>query len=412
MTDLTEGTAVADAELLALFSDLDTRANPYPSYQRIREAAPIHRSEMLPMWVVTRYQDCGTVLRDNRFGKGDGTSRIFGNPAEADDPDRQVPLLSNDSMLRKNPPDHTRLRGLVSREFTPRRVEQLRSAITEMVNQHLDHLAESGGGDVMDVLAFPLPVQVIGELLGVPESDREQFRYLVRDAAAALEPMVDSATADKARAASQAMTDYFTGLIAQRRQNPSDDLISALLEVQEEGDRLNDDELIATIILIFAAGFETTTNLIGNGLVTLLRNRDQLDLLRSRPDLAHGAVEEMLRYESSVQLDARVALEPADVDGCDIAEGDVVLTMLGAANRDPDRYENPDRFDITRTGIQHLSFAAGIHFCLGAPLARLEGEIVFNELLRRFPNIDGDTDAPWRPSLTLRGLETLDVTVS
>ncbi len=164
--------------------------------------------------------------------------------------------------------------------------------------------------------------------------------------------------------------------------------------------------------MIFAAGFETTTNLIGNGLVTLLRNRDQLDLLRSRPDLAHSAVEEMLRYESSVQLDARIALEPADIDGCDIAEGDVVLTMLGAANRDPDRYENPDRFDITRTGIQHLSFAAGIHFCLGAPLARLEGEIVFNELLRRFPNVDGDTDAPWRPSLTLRGLETLDVTVS
>ena len=411
MTDVDDQRALADQELLALFTDAAVRADPYPSYRRIREMSPVHKSEILPMWVVTRYDDCGAVLRDSRFGKSDETRRIFDGSPDSTNDDPDVPLISSDSMLRKNPPDHTRLRGLVAREFTPRRVEALRPAITTMVDQLLDALSDAGGGDVMDVLAFPLPVQVIGELLGVPDSDREQFRYIVRDAAAALEPMIDRETMARAQEASDTMNRYFRGLIAERRMSPGHDLISGLIHVQEEGARLSEDELIATIVLLFAAGFETTTNLIGNGLVTLLRNPEQMDLLRTAPDLAPSAIEGMLRYEVSVQLDARTALEPAEIAGHRVDAGEVVLTLLGAANRDPARYPEPDRFDIARTGIRHLSFAAGIHFCLGAPLARLEGEVVFDRLLRRFEVIDGDPEPKWRPSLTLRGLERLDVTV-
>lgn len=233
----------------------------------------------------------------------------------------------------------------------------------------------------------------------------------MRDAAAAIEPMASAEAVARAEVASTRMNEYFRDLLAERRKSPTDHLIGALIQARDGSDRLTEDELIATIILLFAAGFETTTNLIGNGLITLLRNREQMALLRERPSLAHGAVEEMLRYESSVQLDARTALEPAEVAGCPVEEGQIVLTLLGGANRDPVRVPEPDRFDIERTGTQHISFAAGIHYCLGAPLARIEADIVFNRLLARFPDLDGDTAPAWRPSLTLRGLETLHVTV-
>jgi cytochrome P450 len=399
-----------DEVLVALFSDAGVRADPYPAYRRLRELAPVHRSEVLPLWVATRFDDCGAVLRDPRFGKSDEPQRIFGSAPDA--AQREVPIISRHSMLRMNPPDHTRMRGLVSREFTPKRVEGLRPAIVAMVDDVLDRLADAGGGDVMDVLAFPLPVKVIGELLGVPEADRDQFRWIVRDAAAALEPMVDRATVQRAERASEEMNRYFRALIADRRSAPTDDLIGALIHLRDDDDRLTEDELVSTIVLLFAAGFETTTNLIGNGLISLLRNPDELARLREDRSLLAGAVEEMLRYESSVQLDARTALEDAEVAGHRVEAGQVVLTLLGAANRDPQRYADPDRFDVGRTGQQHLSFAAGIHYCLGAPLARLEGEIVFDRLLDRFATIDADPTPKWRPSLTLRGLETLPVAVS
>lgn len=402
-------TEAADNVLVSLFSDPAVRADPYPAYRQLRETAPVHHSAVLPLWVATRYDDCGTVLRDPRFGKSDEVQRIFGSSAQS--ADREVPIISRYSMLRMNPPDHTRMRSLVAREFTPRRVDELRPAVEAMVDEILDQLADGGGGDVMDMLAFPLPVRVIGELLGVPIEDREQFRWIVRDAAGALEPMASADTIAAAETASDTMNAYFRSLIAERRNRHSDDLIGGLIGVSDGGDRLSENELVATIVLLFAAGFETTTNLIGNGLISLLRNRNQMQKLRSDPTLGHGAVEEMLRYESSVQLDARTALEETDIAGHHIDAGQVVLTLLGAANRDPDRYQDPDRFDITRTGTQHLSFAAGIHYCLGAPLARLEGEVVFERLLARFPTIDADTTPVWRPSLTLRGLETLQVTV-
>ena len=217
----------------------------------------------------------------------------------------------------------------------------------------------------------------------------------------------------RAERASEVMNGYFRALIATRRRDPSDDLISALIGLRDDGDRLSEDELVATIVLLFAAGFETTTNLIGNGLAALLAHPEEMERLRAEPALMPNAVEEMLRFEPSVQLDARTALVDADVGGIDVSAGEVVLTLLGAANRDPARYPEPDRFDVARTGHQHLAFAAGIHFCLGAPLARLEGEIVFERLLSRFSRIEGDASSlRWRPSLTLRGLESLEVVVS
>ena len=402
-------TAAPDDVLVSLFSDPAVRADPYPAYRQLRETAPVHHSAVLPLWVATRYDDCGTVLRDPRFGKSEAVQRTFGSAAQS--ADREVPIISRYAMLRMNPPDHTRMRSHVAREFTPRRVEELRPAVEAMVDEILDQLADAGGGDLMDLLAFPLPVRVIGELLGVPVEDREQFRWVVRDAAAALEPTASAEAITAAESAIDTMNDYFRSLIAERRNRPTDDLIGGLIGVTDGGDRLSENELVATIVLLFAAGFETTTNLIGNGLISLLRNRDQMQMLRADPSLGHGAVEEMLRYESSVQLDARTALDDAAIAGQHIDAGQVVLTLLGAANRDPYRYQDPDRFDITRTGTQHLSFAAGIHHCLGAPLARLEGEVVFQRLLARFPTIDADTTPVWRPSLTLRGLETLQVTV-
>jgi cytochrome P450 len=412
MTALEHSRAASPDELLMLlFSDPAVRADPYPVYHQLREMAPVHRSEVFPLWVVSSFDGCGAVLRDPRFGKSDEAQRIFGSAPDAGQ--REVPIISRHSMLRANPPDHTRLRGLVSREFTPRRVTEMRPAITGMVDVTLDDLAAHGGGDVMDVLAFPLPVRVIGELLGIPAADRDQFRTLVRDAAAALEPMTSREIVMRAERASEVMNGYFRALIATRRRDPSDDLISALIGLRDDGDRLSEDELVATIVLLFAAGFETTTNLIGNGLAALLAHPEEMERLRAEPALMPNAVEEMLRFEPSVQLDARTALVDADVGGIDVSAGEVVLTLLGAANRDPARYPEPDRFDVARTGHQHLAFAAGIHFCLGAPLARLEGEIVFERLLSRFSRIEGDASSlRWRPSLTLRGLESLEVVVS
>lgn len=402
--------ATPDELLVSLFTDPEVRADPYPVYRRLREVAPVHRSEVLPLWVVTTFDGCGAVLRDPRFGKSDEAQRIFGSADDA--AEREVPIISRHSMLRANPPDHTRLRGLVAREFTPRRVAEMRPAIEVMVDEIIDGLAAGGGGDVMDVLAFPLPVRVIGELLGIPASDRDQFRTLVRDAAAALEPMTSRDVVMRAERASEVMNAYFRELIAARRSRPSTDLISALIGLRDDGDRLSEDELVATIVLLFAAGFETTTNLVGNGLAALLAHPGEMERLRAEPALMPNAVEEMLRFESSVQLDARTALVDADVGGIEVSAGEVVLTLLGAANRDPARYPEPDRFDVARTGHQHLAFAAGIHFCLGAPLARLEGEVVFERLLCRFSQIEADGVWRWRPSLTLRGLESLEVVVS
>ena len=387
------------------------RQDPYPTYATLVGCAPVHRSTALDMWFVSSYDIAKHVLHDPRFGRGSGSMLgQMGDPIAGQRSGAMRDQARN--MLFADPPDHTRLRGLVSRAFTPRRIEGLRSSISILLEPLLDNVADAGEVDLLDAVAFRFPVAVIGELVGVPEADRDQFRTLVRTSTAMIEASPDLAALEAAEAAMGTMSAYFADLVAERATTPQDDLISAMVQVNDGGDRLTTEEIISTAILLFAAGFETTTNLIGNGTLCLLRNPDQMDRLRAHPEEAATAVEEMLRYESPVQLDARRALVDADIDGTPVPSGTSVVTLLGAANRDPAAYPSPDRFLVDRTPNHPLSFGWGIHHCLGANLARLEGQIVFNRLLERFPTIDpAGPDPLWRPSVTLRGLEELRITV-
>ncbi|MCU0267979.1 MAG: cytochrome P450 [Acidimicrobiales bacterium] len=413
--------ASADEAVVHLLLSPDGRADPYPTYRWLLEHAPVHRSGFGPMWFLSRYEDCRSVLRDPHLVQP--STVLPGDPEPGAAVESQTMLfgprrtrespVATRSLLRLNPPDHTRLRGLVSRGFTPRRVEALRPAIEAMTDELLDAMAASGEVDVLDVLAFPLPVKVIGELVGVPPEDRDAFRPLVRTAASGLEPgLTDEQLAEVGRAADELQA-YFRDLIATRRRDPRDDLTSVLLTAHDEADRLTEDEMVATLILVFAAGFETTTNLIGNGLVTLLRNPDELARLRADPGLTPLAVEELLRYESPVQFDARRAAEPTEVAGRVVETGEWVMTFLGAANRDPAVWDDPDTFRITARDTPVLSFGSGIHYCLGASLARLEGQVVFRRLLERFAHLELVEETPaWRNTFVLRGLDRLPVRVS
>ena len=406
----------AEAALVTLLATPEGRADPYPHYAAIRAQAPVLRSSVGAI-VLTRYQDCLATLRNPKLGRG-----ITGRqtaPASllmgVADPELRHQFFerSTASMLFADPPDHTRLRRLANRAFTPQRVTRLRPSIQAMVDGHLDRLAGAGHVDIMSELAFSLPVTVIGELLGVPTEDRMGFQPLVRAATVGLEPFVDNDSLTAAMKAQDEMRAYFDALLADRRARPTDDMLTALAEAQESDDQLTDDEVIATAILLFAAGFETTTNLIGNGLLALLRHPAEMERFRKEPDLAPSAVEELLRYDSPVQVNSRTALEPAEVVGERVDEGQVVMVLQGAANRDPDRFADPDQLDLGRPDNVPLSFGWGAHHCLGAPLARVEGEVVFSSLLARFSKIELASDElAWRPGITLRGLASLPVSLS
>jgi cytochrome P450 len=320
-----------------------------------------------------------------------------------------------------NPPDHTRLRGLVSKAFTPRTVERLRPHIVELVDDLLDRIPTGEIVDVMEVLAYRLPVAVISRMLGVPSSDWPRFREVVGRATVLLEPVIADDEVAGAFEAQGELEEYFRDLVQVRRQQPGDDLLSELIKVEEGSDRLTELELISTAILLFGAGFETTTNLIGNGLLALLRHPEQLDRLRrdlvaDRPETAHQApamrvaVEELLRYDSPVQFDGRHVFAAIDLGGVMVPAGGEIITALGAANRDPEHFSDPETLDLHRDEGPPMSFASGIHFCLGASLARAEGQVVFDRMLRRFPSIELATDSPvFRNRITLRGLTELPV---
>ncbi|WP_228815698.1 cytochrome P450 [Nocardia puris] len=272
----------------------------------------------------------------------------------------------------------------------------------------LDAMSEHEVADIISELALPLPVNVIGDLLGVPKADRAVAAPMVRALLASLEPNADTAALTFACEAEDELAAYFTDLLAAKRAHPAQDLLSRLAAARGD-DVLDDDECVGTAILLFAARFETTTNLIGNGVAALLTHSDQMDLLRARPDLASSAVEELLRYDAPVQTNGRTVLEPTRLAGVDLQPGQVVLTLLGAANRDPDRFAVPDSLDITRTGTTPLSFGAGVHFCLGAPLARLEGAVLFPRLVARFPQLALVGEPCWRTGVSFRGLSSLKV---
>ena len=398
----------ADRPLLDL-SDPRFLADPYPFYRLLRERAPVWRSPT-GLWVLSRHSDIAAVLKDSRFGH-DFESKLS-------DPRGRDELLEEPvfrglrlSMLVRDPPDHTRLRGLVAKAFTARRLEAMRPKIAALVEALLDAVEPQGRMDAIADFARPLPVLVICDLLGIPEADRPRFLGGYRVSGRALDPTpMTREELDEVNAIAVRNRGYFEDLFERRRDADGDDLISALLHVRDEQDgRLTHDELAANIGLLFGAGHETTTHLIGNGLLALHRNPDQWRKLVADPTLAGNAVEELLRFDSSVQLTSRKAFEDVTLDGTILRRGESVMCLLGAANRDPEVYADPEKLDITRAGVRAISFGGGIHHCLGAQLARIEGEIVFRRLAERLPKLAlEDKEHPtWKPTITLRGLTRL-----
>lgn len=405
---------VLDTLLFEIIGTPEGRADPYSRYARLREQAPVFRSS-LGMWICTRFDDCQAVLRDQRLGKArdedakQRTEMRFGQGTMS--PEQIEALRERRSLLFLNPPDHTRLRGLVSKAFTPRTVERLRPQIAQLVDGLLDELPQDEPVDVVETIAFPLPVAVIGRMLGVPAADWPHFRAVMQAVTVLLEPVVPAEQLRRALEAQQEIDGYFRELVALRRREPQDDLLSHLIAVEEGSDRLTEMELISTATLLFGAGFETTTNLIGNGLLALLTHPDELARLRADPlGMLRPAVEELLRFDSPVQLDGRDAFEDVPLGESVIAAGDTVLTLLGAANRDPAHFGDPDRLDLGRDEGPPLSFASGIHYCLGAALARAEAQVLLERLLARFGQMELATGSPrWRDRITLRGLAELPI---
>jgi cytochrome P450 len=381
--------------------------DPYPHYRRLRAADPVHRSA-LGFFAATRHDDVSSILRDKRFGKdfaGRMTRRLGKEIME-----EPVYRSMRHWMLQQDPPDHTRLRGLVVKAFTARRVEDMRPRIQLIVDAAIDRVAPQGHMDLIADFAYRLPVTVICEMLGIPKEEHELFHAGARASGRLLDPVpLSRAELDEANAGNLASAEYFRGLFELRRREPGDDLTTQLVRAEEEGSRLSNEELTANIILLFGAGHETTVNLIGNGLLALHRNPGELRRLQDDPSLIPNAIEELLRYDSSVQVTGRVALEDVTVGSTAVAKGEGVLCLLGAANRDPSVYPEPDRLDVTRRNIRPLSFGGGIHFCLGAQLARIEAEVAIATLLRRLPGLRlDDADHPeWRPTFVLRGLQRL-----
>ncbi|GLR86212.1 cytochrome P450 [Bradyrhizobium iriomotense] len=383
--------------------------DPYPHYERLRTLDPMHVTPF-GSFLASRHAEVSLVMRDKRFGKDfvERSKRRYG-PKIMEEP---VFRSMSHWMLQSDPPDHTRLRGLVVKAFTARRVEDMRPRIQEIVDQTLDAVIDRGQMDLIEDFAFRLPVTIICDMLGIPEDHREVFYKGSRDGGRLLDPVPLSPEEIRQGNAGNLMAQmYFQQLFELRRRNPGEDLTTKLVQAEEDGHKLTNEELTANIILLFGAGHETTVNLIGNGLLALHRNPDQLALLKARPELITNAIEEFLRYDSSVQMTGRVTLEDIDdLGGKRIPKGETVLCLLGSANRDPAVYpDRPDRLDIARENVKPLSFGGGIHFCLGAQLARIEAEIAINTLLKRLPDlrIDDVENPEWRPTFVLRGLKRL-----
>ena len=405
VTNLAE--ALAEANLSSPMLP-ENRSNPYPIYHFIRGHEPVHHAPD-GSWVLTRYDHSAALLRDPRFSTN--PARLTEGPdASAMGPIRQV---GSSLMMFLDPPDHTRLRSLVSQAFTPRMVESLRPRIQLLVDELLDAVVEQGEMDVLGDLAYPLPTVVICELLGVPPEDRERFKGWSADSSRLLDGYLDQAALDKGMVAGMYLFQYFTDLVEARRKDPRDDLLSALLAAGSSGDKLTHAELLSTATLLFVAGFETTMNLLGNGTLALLRNPDQLARMRDDPLLVRSGVEEVLRYDSPVHVTARIAKEDVEIGGFTVREGEQAVAILGAANRDPEQFPDPDRLDVARTPNRHLAFGGGPHFCLGAALARLEGQIAFGTMLRRLPDLELVTTEPtYRDHYVIRGLNELRVRFS
>ncbi|MEU0242945.1 cytochrome P450 [Streptomyces sp. NPDC006235] len=388
-------------------------ADPYPAYAELRARGRVHYFAPTNQWLVPHHADVSALLRDRRLGRTYQhrfTHEEFGRTPP---PPEQEPFhtLNDHGMLDLEPPDHTRIRRLVSKAFTPRTVERLKPYVRGLADELASALAEAGGGDLLKDVAEPLPVAVIAEMLGIPESDRAPLRPWSADICGMYELNPSEETAAKAVRASVEFSDYLRELIAARRKEPGEDLISGLIAAHDEGDRLTEQEMISTAVLLLNAGHEATVNATVNGWYALFRNPAQLELLRADPSLIPSAVEELMRYDTPLQLFERWVLDEIELDGTTIPRGAEIALLFGSANHDPAVFENPSALDLTRPDNPHISFSAGIHYCIGAPLARIELAASMGALLKRTPTLRLAAEPTRKPNFVIRGLEGLAVEV-
>lgn len=400
-----------DRALAILLSTERGRQNPYPYYADLRGSLGLHRSAMGSL-VATRYSDCQAILKDRRFGHPPGATLDDSSAKKLEAIRQRYPRIAERApvMLELNPPEHTRLRGLASKAFTPRLVENLGPRISDIVDGMLDALPERF--DVVSDLGIPLPALVISELLGLPGDEREFVIPHVRRIIQAFDtPLPQSQNLEEVYHATELVEEYFASVIRSKRAHPTADLVSSLVAAGDSGGKLSEAELISMLLLLFVAGYESSTNLLSNGFFALLLHPESVDLLRSEPELIPLAVDEMLRWDAPVQLVGRIALDDAECAGEIVHEGEQVLLFIGAANRDPDRFEDPDRFVVTRNQGAPLSFSTGIHYCLGAPLARLEAQVFFRRLLAQWSRFEPAFTGPvrYRSNLVLRGVASLEM---
>lgn len=388
------------------------RADPYPTYDALREATPVLQTA-LGVLVLSKHSDCVTLLHHPRTSVDQRNSELyktFADSLEFDPYEDREP-----SFLFLDPPDHTRLRGLVSHAFTPRRVRELGPRIQEIVDELIDERIGDGAMEVIEELAYLVPVRVICELLGVPGADHEIFKDWSRKLARGLDPefMIPAETREEMNKAGEALQAYFTELVAERTRNPGEDMLSALIQAEKEGQKLTHGELLSTLGLLLIAGHETTVNLIGNGALQFSRHPDEWAKVCADPSLARNAVEEVLRFDPPVQITGRIAMMELEFGGHVLSVGQQGLCIIGGANRDPDEFgPTAGSFDITRAAANHVSFGAGIHFCVGAPLARMEAQIAFETMAKRIGSFELTEEPSYRENFVLRGLSKLPITFS
>ncbi len=408
---------IARERLLRLASPLLGRFNPFlPEHRRdphatwraLRSTEPVYRSRAFGAWLMTRYEDVLHVLRDRNFTTDRSEVPLMRFVMRMTRGDPEFSALIARSLLTLDGPEHARLRGLMSKAFTPRHIERLQPRLQSIVDEILDRAAETREIELVRDLAHPLPVIAIAELLGIPPADRALFRAWSTDLVQLLDPFQGQGGSAPLRRATHEICAYFRPLLAERRASPRDDLLSAMIAAEEDGQSLSELDLLALSSLLLIAGHETTANLIGSAVLALLRNPGERKRLQADPGLITSAVDEFLRYDSPIQLTDRAVRADCEIGGRRIRKGQLVVVVLAAANRDPERFAEPDRLDLGRTDNHHLAFGHGAHFCLGSQLAKLEAEIAIGSLLRRFPEFTGSSEPPaWRRSMIIRGPQAL-----
>jgi cytochrome P450 len=404
--------ASASPERKILFTD-EFVQNPYPEYHRLLEEGPLHFLDVgggWGVWAVFSHADCSAVAKDPRFSVKRTSGMLFTLPAERQGEFQELVRMLGLWMIFIDPPEHTRMRKLMNKGFSQAAMEALRPQVEKIVDKVLESLNDVAQADLVKELAYPMPVRVISELLGVPETMHDSFlRWSVAIAEFNGSPERTMAQAQNAQNAVIALSEFFRGAVAERRRNQGNDLISLLIDIREEGEALTEEELYAQCVMMLFAGHETTRNLIASGIYSLLREPEKMSELRQDPTLIRSAVEEFLRFESPIQYTARVTREPIELCGVRIPKRQTILCMLGAANRDPKQFKDPDSLNLSRLNNQHLAFSAGPHFCIGAQLARLEGQVAILRTVQRFPKMRLADLPQWEPNFGFRGLKTLPV---